>query len=99
MRLNFAAQSICSLIQNIVHAFLELLNHDAAPVISDSPTGNGDSPQYDCNLGVRDKISLFGVQGGNDLKNRVSWVKCGGVGRGEKVKDVVMGMAGTILLD
>ncbi len=30
--------------------FLELLNHDDAPVTADSPTGNGDSPSHDYNL-------------------------------------------------
>ncbi len=32
--------------------FLELLNHDAAQVTADSPTGNGDSPPHDWNLDV-----------------------------------------------
>ncbi len=32
--------------------FLELLNHDTAPVTADFPTGNGDSLPYDCNLDV-----------------------------------------------
>ncbi len=32
--------------------FLELLNHDAAPVTAEFPTDNGDSPPYDCNFDV-----------------------------------------------
>ncbi len=47
--------------------FLELLNHDAAPVSADSPTGNGDSPPYDCNLDVPTVAEIEAVVRG--LKN------------------------------
>ncbi len=47
--------------------FLELLNHDAAPVNADSPTGAGASPQYDCNLDVPTVAEIEAVFRG--LKN------------------------------
>ncbi len=47
--------------------FLELLNHDAAPVIADPPTVNGGSPPYDCNLDVPNVVEIEAVIRG--LKN------------------------------
>ncbi len=40
-----------------------MLNHDAAPVTADSPTGYGDSPPNDCNLDVPTNAEIEAVVG------------------------------------